>query len=197
MKDEKFPPVSISLPGLLRSGSDREFRRLIHSLARFGELFVRHRNFYGAYIGVSGPQYVMMTIIAGMVANTVGEIAKRMSVSSQFVANEVGKLIEREIVEKVPNKIDRRSMILSLTSKGRNLFRELGPVRRQSNDLAYRSLSAERAKILQDILDALIGDIEISLHELDAPDRRGKRAPSASTDATGEEAGHRSSRRRS
>ena len=95
MKDDRFPPPSISLPGLVRGGSDREFRRLIHSLARFGELFVRHRNFYGPYIGVSGPRYVMMTIIAGMVANTVGEIAKRMSVSSQFVANEIGKLIER------------------------------------------------------------------------------------------------------
>ena len=180
----------------MRGGSDREFRRLIHSLARFSELFVRHRNFYGAYIGVSGPRYVMMTIIAGMVADTVGEIAKRMSVSSQFVANEIGKLIEREIVEKVPNKIDRRSMILSLTTKGRNLFRELGPVRCQSNNSAYRSLSAERAKILQDILDALIGDIEISLHELDAPDRRGKRAPSASTEVSREETAHRSSRRR-
>jgi DNA-binding MarR family transcriptional regulator len=184
------------LPNLLRDGSDREFRRLIHSLARFAEMFARHRNTYGAYIGVSGPQYVMMAIIAGTENNTVGQIAKAMSVSSQFVANEIGKLIERDIVEKSPNEADRRSMILSLTAKGRDLFRKLGPLRRESNNLMYRSLTGDRAKILQDILDKLIYDAEIALHELDSPDRRRQKGLEESTEAEiREPASHRARRR--
>lgn len=188
MKKEKFPPLSISLPSLLRDGSDREFRRLIYSFARLVELFTRHRNCYAAYIGITGPQYFMFTIIAATQEATVGRIAQQMSVSSQFVANEIGKLIEKGIVVKTPNQDDRRSMILSLTAKGRALFRELGPVRRESNDLTFRSLTGERARILQDILDALITDIGIALHEFDAPDRRNQRAPSVSSGDSGRKA---------
>ena len=197
MKDQQFPPLSITLPSLMRDGSDREFRWLIYSLARFSELFVRHRNIYGAYIGVSGPQYVMLTIIAGTENKTVGQIAKTMSVSSQFIANEIGKLIERNIVEKTPNVADRRSMILSLTAKGRDLFRELGPVRRDSNNLMYRSLTGDRGRILQEILDKLIADGEMALHELEAPHRRSQRAPSASSDHAMRNIATRATRRRS
>src|ERR1700730_6038771 len=75
LTDKKFPPLSISKEGLLKDGSDREFRRLIYSLVGFAEMIVRHRNIYGAYIGVSGPQYHMMTIIAGTPNTTVGQIA--------------------------------------------------------------------------------------------------------------------------
>jgi DNA-binding MarR family transcriptional regulator len=182
-KDQQFPPLSITLPSLMRDGTDREFRRLIYSIARFAELFVRHRNIYGAYIGVSGPQYVMLTMIAGTENKTVGQIAKAMSVSSQFVANEIGKLIERNIVEKTPNIVDRRSMILSLTPKGHDLFRELGPLRRDSNNFMYRSLTGDRGGILQETLDRLIADGEIALHELEAPHRRSQRAPSLSSES--------------
>ena len=197
MKDQQFPPLSITLPSLLRDGSDREFRRLIYSLARFAELFARHRNIYGAYIGVSGPQYVMLTLITGTENRTVAQIAKVMSVSAQFVANEIGKLIEGNIVEKTPNAADRRSMILSLTTKGRNLFRELGPVRRDSNNLMYRSLTGDRGRILQEILDKLIADGEIALHELEGPQRRSQRAPSVSSDNAARKITNRATRRHS
>jgi DNA-binding MarR family transcriptional regulator len=185
--DEQFPPLSISLEGLLRDGSDREFRRLVYSLVSFAEMIVRHRNIYGAYIGVTGPQYVMMTIIAGAPNTTVGHIAKTMSVSNQFAASEIGKLIKKNNVEKSLNKADRRSMLLNLTPKGRALLYELGPLRRESNNLMYRSLTGDRARILQETIDTLISDAEIALHELDAPPLRGRKAPTASSSNTARE----------
>jgi len=193
---ESFPPLSISMEHLLRDGSDREFRRLINSLLGFAEMVVRHRNIYGAYIGVSGPQYTMMTIIAATPNTTVGHIAKVLSVSDQFVTSEVGKLAEKNIVEKTPDEADRRSMLLNLTVKGRNLLRELGPLRRESNNLMYRSLTGERAKILQDIIDTLTADAEIALHELDAPHQRGQKAPTAALETNARAAVTRSVRRR-
>jgi MarR family transcriptional regulator, organic hydroperoxide resistance regulator len=177
--DGDFPPLSISREDLLRDGSDREFRRLIYSLIAFAGMLERHRNIYGAYIGVTGPQYTMMAIIAGSPNTTVSHIAKMMSVSNQFITSEVGKLATRGIVEKSPDEADRRSMLLNLTARGRNLLRELGPLRRESNDLMYRSLTGDQARNLQKIMDALIADGEIALHELDAPHRRGQKAPSA------------------
>jgi MarR family transcriptional regulator, organic hydroperoxide resistance regulator len=188
LRDEVFPPLSISIESLLRGGSDRDFRRLVHSLIRFSEMIARHRDIYGAYIGVTGPQYQMMTIIAAAPNATAGEIAKTMSVSNQFVVSETSKLVAKNILEKTTNEADRRSMLLNLTPKGRDLLRELGPLRRESNDLMYRSLTGDRAQILQEIMDTLIADAEIALHELDAPHRRGQTAPTASSDY-----GHRKS----
>jgi DNA-binding MarR family transcriptional regulator len=183
-KDRAFPPLSVTTDNLLRDGSDREFRRLIYSLVGFAEMVVRHRNAYGAYLGVTGPQYVMMTIIAESPNTTIRDVAKATSVSDQFVTSEIGKLVRDDIVEKTPDAADRRSVLLNLTLKGRKLLTELAPLRRESNDLMYRSLTPERMKVLQDILDKLIADAEIALHELDAPQRRGQKAPTASS-ATG------------
>jgi DNA-binding MarR family transcriptional regulator len=180
MRDEKFPPLSTSINGLLRDGSDRDFRRLVYSLIRFSEMIVRHRDLYGAYIGVTGPQYHMMTIIAATPNATAGEIARTMSVSNQFIVSETGKLVGNDILEKTINQADRRSMLLKLSPKGRDLLRELAPMRRESNDLMYRSLTGDRARILQEIMDTLIADAEIALHDLDAPRRRGQKSPTAS-----------------
>jgi DNA-binding MarR family transcriptional regulator len=194
--DDRFPPLSISIESLLQDGSDRDFRRLVLSLTSLSGMIMRHREIYGAYIGVSGPQYQMMTIIAGTPNTTVSHIAKVMSVSDQFIGSEIGKLTRKDIVRKTPDEADRRSTLLDLTPKGRNLLRELGPFRRESNDLMYRSLTGDRARILQEIMDKLIADAEIALYELDAPHRRGQRAPTASCEQSTGEAVKRGARRR-
>jgi DNA-binding MarR family transcriptional regulator len=186
MGQERFPPPSISIPSLSNDGSDREFRRLIYTLIRFSSMIVRHRDIYGAYIGVTGPQYLLMTIIAGTPNVTASDIAKMMAVSNQFVASETAKLVAKNIVERAANPADRRSMLLNLTPKGRNLLRELGPFRRESNDLMYRSLTGDRARLLQEIMDTLVADGEIALHELAAPHRRGEKAPTAAAENKGQ-----------
>jgi MarR family transcriptional regulator, organic hydroperoxide resistance regulator len=175
---ERFPPLSISLETFLKDGTDREFRHLINSLLSFSALMTRHREYYASFIGVTGSQYTMITLIAEARFATVGDVAEQMHVASQFVTAEINKLIRKNIVEKTPNETDRRSMHLRLTLKGQNLLRELGPIRRESNDLVYGSLTEERGRALQEMLDTLIEDANSELHALDAPHRRGKKAPS-------------------
>lgn len=180
---EAFPPLSISLDGFIKDGSDREFRRLIYSLLSLSALMERNREHFAAYIGVTSPQSMMMAIIAESPNVTVSGVAERLSVSTQFVTMEINKLIARDIVEKRPNEADRRSMFLSLTAKGRALIRELGPLRRQVNDMTFRSLTGERAGTLQEILDGLVMDAQTAVHEQEAPHMRGKMAPSAEADS--------------
>jgi MarR family transcriptional regulator, organic hydroperoxide resistance regulator len=191
---ERFPPLSISLEPFLRDGTDREFRHLINSLLSFSALMTRHREYYASYISVTGSQYTMMTLIAEAKFATVGDVAEKMHVASQFVTAEINKLIGKKIIEKTPNETDRRSMHLRLTLKGQNLLRELGPIRRESNDLVYGSLTEDRGRALQEILDKLIEDANSELHALDAPDRRGKKAPSVYSEMPVRPASNRSAR---
>jgi DNA-binding MarR family transcriptional regulator len=179
MNEEAFPPLSVSLEAFVKDGSDQGFRRLIYSLISLSDFMERNRDYFAEYIGVSSAQLLMMAVIAETSDPTVSGVAERLSVSSQFVTMEIGKLIAKEIVQKRPNQADRRSIILSLTTKGETLLRELGPVRRKINDMTFRSLNKERAKALQEIVDDLNIDARSAIHELDAPHMRGKKAPTA------------------
>jgi DNA-binding MarR family transcriptional regulator len=193
---ERFPPLSISMETFIKDGTDREFRRLIYSLLSFSSLMIRHRDYYASYIGVTGSQYSMMAVIAEAQLATVGYVAEQMGVASQFVTAEMGKLIGKNIIEKTPSETDRRSMHLRLTLNGQNLLRELGPIRRESNDLMYGSLIGDRGRVLQEIIDILIKDANSALHALDAPHQRGRKAPSVHSETPLRPAANRSTRGR-
>jgi DNA-binding MarR family transcriptional regulator len=168
-KDKRFPPLSTTLPPFLHNGSDAEFRALIYELTSVFNIMQRNRRYFGMHIGVSEAQALILMILAEVTDVTVGYIARRLEVSSQFVTIEVGKLAERKLVEKRPNESDRRSVFLKLTEKGESLLRELAPIRRKTNDTMFRSLDRERARTLRIILADLIADGRLALHDLQAP----------------------------
>ena len=176
---EIFPPLTTSLETFVKDGSDRALRRLIYNLTRLFNQMLRMRKHFAAYVGLTEAQLLMITFIAEMQCSTVGQIAEALSVSSQFVTAEIGDLVEKHIVEKRPNEADRRSMLLDLTAKGRNLLRDVAPLRRKANDTHWRSLTEDRAKLLEEIVNTLISDGNISLHELESPVLQGRKAPSA------------------
>jgi DNA-binding MarR family transcriptional regulator len=176
---EKFPPLSVSLEAFVKDGTDREFRKLIYALMSLANLMLRNSKHFADYIAVTEPQWAMMVHITESDGATVGSIAERMNVSSQFVTIEINKLMKKNIVEKRPNEADRRSMFLVLTPKGQALLRELAPLRRRTNDMMFRSLTEDRAKVLQELVSTLVLDGKSALHALEAPHIRGKKAPSA------------------
>ena len=176
---ELFPPLTTSLKAFIKGGSDAALRRLIYDLTSLFNQMMRNRKSFAAYIGVTEAQLLMMTIIAESRGSTVGQVAQQLNVSSQFVTIEIGTLVKKGIVAKQTNEADRRSALLNLTAKGRRLLCELAPLRCKVNDIHWRSLTEERAQILQEIVVTLISDGKSALHELEAPELRGLRAPSA------------------
>jgi DNA-binding MarR family transcriptional regulator len=173
------PARSISLKSFLKDGTDREFRELVYGLTSLFNVMVQNRRQFAAYIDVTEAQTLIMTLIAEAQISTVGKIAERLAVTQQFVTQEVGGLIKKGIVEKRINEADRRSALLSLTSKGRNLLDELGPLRCATNDTTFRSLTGDKPRVLIDMIHALVRDGQVALHDLQSPERSGEKAPSA------------------
>jgi MarR family transcriptional regulator, organic hydroperoxide resistance regulator len=169
IEPERFPPLSTSLPTFVQNGSDAEFRALIYELTSLFNIMQRNRRHFGGHIGVSETQALILMMLAEVTDVTVGYIARRLEVSSQFVTIEVGKLVASRLVEKRPDELDRRSVRLKLTAKGEGLVRDLAPLRRKANDTMFRSLDRERARALRTILADLIADGRIALHDLQAP----------------------------
>jgi DNA-binding MarR family transcriptional regulator len=193
--EERFPPLTISLEAFVKNGSDRAFRQLIFELTGLQNQMRRHADQFARYIGTNNAQLYMMVFMSEMPDLTVSQIAQFMNVTSQFVTIEVGKLIRMGIVEKRPNESDRRSGFLNLTSKGKNLIRELAPVRRRANNLHFRSLTADRARVLTDTIHAIVEDGRRVMHELESPDIRDAIAPSARPEAETHGGGARSTRK--
>src|SRR5215831_7048604 len=166
LTEETFPPLTISLRSFVKDGSDREFRQLIYALTRLQNQMARHLKLFAAYMGVTEAQAIMMRIIAETPDATVGYLAQRLYVTSPFVTVEIGNLVKKNIVEKRPNTADRRSMFLSLTHKGKSLLRELTPIMRKGNDIHFRSLTDERARLLKEMINTLVADGMNSLREV-------------------------------
>jgi len=162
----------------VKNGSDREFRELIFELNSLFNQMKRHQEQFASYIGVNPAQFTFILIIAEMPNVTVRQIADRMNVSSPFVTAEIGKLVNMGVVCRRENNSDRRSSFLNLTSKGENLVRELAPILCQANDLHFRSLTGESAKVFKETIHAIVADGRRVLHELESPDMRNAKAPS-------------------
>jgi DNA-binding MarR family transcriptional regulator len=177
--ENRFPPLSTSLESFADAQSERVLRKLIYSFYSLSAIVLRNREHFGAYIGVTGPQFMLMTLVADNPDSTVKHLAEQLSVSTAFVAAEIGKLIKKNILEKTPNEADGRSMLLNLTSRGRSLLRESNILRRRTNDVMFQSLTVDRAKALQETISAIVSDARRALHELESPHLRGKRSPLA------------------
>jgi DNA-binding MarR family transcriptional regulator len=176
---EALLPLTTSLPTFVTNGSDRDFRLLVYDLIRLSNQLTRNRKHFAAYMGVTEAQWLMIMIIAETWASTVGQLAEQLNVSHQFVTIEIGDLVKKDVVERRLNEADRRSAILTLTSKGKRLLREISPVLRTANDIMFRSLTPDRARLLKEIVGGLVADGAAALHELEAPTWREKQAPSA------------------
>jgi MarR family transcriptional regulator, organic hydroperoxide resistance regulator len=166
------PPLTTTLRSFVKGGSDRELRKLVYTLVALGNQMSRHRKLCADHIGVSEAQAIMLRMIAESQDATVGQLAQQLQVTSQFVTIEIGDMVKKGVVEKRPNKADRRSVLLRLTAKGEGLVRELSRIMRIGNDIWLRSLSEEQARMLQDTLNTLlIHGIEAS-HAISAPSLR-------------------------
>jgi DNA-binding MarR family transcriptional regulator len=178
--EEAFPPLTISLETFVKNGSDHAFRRLIFELTALHNQMQRHSDQFARYIGTTNAQFQVLMVMAQIPDLTVSQIAQMMNVTSQFITIEIGGLIRKGIVQKQPNERDRRSSLLNLTPKGRNLVRELAPVMRRATNLHFRSLTEEQTKILTETIHAIVEDGRRVIHELESPDIRNAVAPSAS-----------------
>jgi DNA-binding MarR family transcriptional regulator len=77
---------------------------------------------------------------------TVRAIANHLHVAAAHVTAEIGKLVDKGLLTKRPDPVDRRAVGVNLTQNGRNVLRRLAPMLREINkplltDIHYRDLA--------------------------------------------------------
>jgi len=151
---------TISREELLVDGTDAAFRELVHGILAFGALHSEIRDGHARYIGITGPQYSVMTAIRHLESPTITRVAQHLSVTPTFVTAETNKLRTAGLVSKTRSTEDSRAVVLGLTSDGEALLDQLSDTQRQINDVEFDHLTRDEFTRLNATLATLIENSE-------------------------------------
>jgi MarR family transcriptional regulator, organic hydroperoxide resistance regulator len=158
------PALTVTRPELLVNGSDRHFRRLVHSFFGFLSRHEAIRRGHGARIGLLGVEYTTLISIRHLDAEegdvNVNRVAEHLHLSGAFVTNITNKLLKRGLIHKSVDPADRRRVKLQVADKGNALLAELAPMQRQVNDAEFGCLSQAEFLQLLSLVERLIASSE-------------------------------------
>lgn len=160
------PPLSVSSPALLVDGTDHQFRGLISNLHAMAQQLIELRARMARQLGITGPQFGLFLAVAhleGADGINVSTIARRLRVTPAFVTTEAGKLIRKRLLAKRDSTIDRRGVLLSVTSRGHRILTAFAPRLQTINDEVFRSLDARAFRMLTRIVEGLVAGAERAL----------------------------------
>ncbi|MFV0492279.1 MAG: MarR family winged helix-turn-helix transcriptional regulator [Pseudorhodobacter sp.] len=150
--------LTIGHEALLQDGSDDDFRNMLHDMLSLFIGLEDIREGFGAYIGLSGPQYTMLAAIRHLQGETgvgVKMLADHLGLSGAFVTIETKKLARLGVIHKKTNPDDHRRVNLTLAPRGIELLRQLAPLQREINDVIFDELSSTEFHQLCGILRRL------------------------------------------
>ncbi|MFG1299279.1 MarR family winged helix-turn-helix transcriptional regulator [Xanthobacter sp. V3C-3] len=133
------------------------------------------RNRFGALIGVSGTQYLILNAIARLGTRQpdlgINALAGYLRLSGTFVTNEVNRLVAAGLATKAVNPKDRRRVVLGVTDEAVRRLAELTRIQSPANDTFF-DLTAYEFRMLRTLLARLAagGDRTLLLIEHLAPD---------------------------
>ena len=141
------PPVTTARPELTADGTGERFRHLVNDLLTVAVRMDAVRARFAGLVGVTPPQYTILVTVAqlegALGGATVRGVADHMHVSGAFVTAETGKLAAKGLIAKRPNPADGRSVLVTLTRKGRKALDAALPHIRAVNDVFFGKLGAD------------------------------------------------------
>jgi DNA-binding MarR family transcriptional regulator len=163
------PPLSVSHRALLLQGKDEVFRDLIYSMVlSFGRL-LSCREAFGREIGLTGSQYTVLIGVAhrqGSQGVSIRALAEHVLLASTHVTTEVGRLIRKGLLQKRPNRDDRRSVLVSLSPRGKCVLAGLAPFLRQINDTLFQDIGRAEFDSLGQILQRFTRNTEAAMLQI-------------------------------
>lgn len=128
----------------------------IRQIVRFAQ---RHSAAIERQCGVNGAQLWLMTELHETPYLRVGDLISRMAVHQSTVSNLVDGLLQKGLIEKVPDEKDRRVTLLVLTTAGSRVLRKGPAPTRGILPHALQSMDHEALQNLNQSLEVLINTV--------------------------------------
>jgi DNA-binding MarR family transcriptional regulator len=119
--------------------------------------------------GVTTSQFCVLITIFKEKINTPIEIARFIEIDNAAVTRLVDRLIAKNLIKRVPNPVDRRSVYLELTEQGETLTPQLADIGDEIQAVFFQSLSEEERKTLKQLMNKLLMENSIDTSRWRAP----------------------------
>ncbi len=163
------PPLTISRDALLVAGGDAHFREILYLMVKaFGRLN-DCRDAFGRAIDLTGSQFAVLMGAAytqGETGVTIANLAAHVQLAATHVTTEVGRLVNRGLLEKRDNPEDRRSVLVRLTGPGEKAVQDLAPFMRSINDILFEGVGRREFAELEKFLVRFAQQTDLAMAEI-------------------------------
>lgn len=120
---------------------------------------------YEAAFGLSIPEWRVMAVLGRYAPSSSADICARTAMDKAKVSRAVARLVAGGLVSRRGNPLDQRQNMLTLSSKGRSVYRQIIPLARAMEREVLDALSADEVRQL----DGLLGKLQACAEAM-APD---------------------------
>lgn len=149
------PSRSLAVPGVAAGEKEGLEARLVATIPPVMRHLLAHARRRPSWAEMTYQQYNVLRIVDREGPMAQGEIARRLMVSAPVVTRQATALTEVGLVERQPDTVDRRSIRLALTTKGRRRVRAM-----------RRELLAAAGELLGPLPEAQRANLTTALEQL-------------------------------
>lgn len=124
-------------------------------LADVSRLMRRSFNERARRIGVTRPQWQVLTVLTRQEGCNQGRVAELLDIEPITLSRMIDRMEDAGLVERRRDPADRRAWRLFLTDRARDLIGELRPMGREVTDIALEGISKRRQEALRDTLEQI------------------------------------------
>lgn len=146
-------------------------RSLTHLIHRVGQCATDAFQRYAGDLQITARQFAVLMAIARMDGASQMDVVKMTGIDRSTLADMVGRMLAKGLIERQRSKVDGRAYALSLTDVGRSALSQSVPAATRADNVLLSALDGdERAKLLQALHQVLsaIGNPADNLGPADA-----------------------------
>ena len=144
----------------LQDAAERLAWEIVSTSIRLDEL----RSIWAKMIGITGPQWMIMTVLANAedrsVGLPVGAVSKVLRVDQSFVVTQSKLLEKKNLLRRKSSTEDARVVNLSLTEHAKKQMANLSAQRKELNEFVYAELDLRELQQLTGKMDSIKSRLE-------------------------------------
>ena len=143
-------------------GATRAFKLEDHLFFYFSQILARRTRAINARLrpyGLDYPRWRVLAVLQEHSGATMGQLADLTSVDRTTLTRTLGLMEEARLVARQERESDRRSLVISLTPKGRRIFARILPLTLAETDRALTGFSSAEIGALRDWLKRIADNL--------------------------------------
>jgi MarR family transcriptional regulator for hemolysin len=148
-----------------KKGAAPAFKLEDHLFFYFSQILARRTRAINASLrpyGLDYPRWRVLAVLHEHSGATMGQLADLTSVDRTTLTHTLGLMDEARLVARQERESDRRSLVISLTPRGRRMFARILPLTLAETDRALTAFSSEEIEALRDCLKRIADNLKAS-----------------------------------